>query len=374
MKNGGISKVCDCKRKVWAKCGHSWHFNFKVRGGPSYRFSVDTEAGKHIDSKTEANALADTWRTAIRAGTFRRRGDVPPVVTPSTPDAITFASFGEIYLTRRGKPATSNDTSHMRRLMTFALPGPCGTQPFGDKFIGAITEDDIELFFVHLREEGRAAGTKNKYVQLVKAMFRWATKKGYLPRNPISDDSTIIKRDKGAKRDRRLVPDVINPTTGAIEREGEERRLLAVANPALQRLIIGALETGMRRGELLSLQWQDVDMQRRELTVRAENTKTDEARHLPISSRLAGILEMARTDPTGREFGPLNYVFGDTVGRKVATTKQVDTRGASRSFWPSSCIVCGRSLGSFCRQARMISSNACGSFALVRLEGGTGCL
>ena len=35
--------------------------------------------------------------------------------------------------------------------------------------------------------------------------------------------------------------------------EGEEGQLLAVAGSQLQRLIIGALETGMRRGELLAL-------------------------------------------------------------------------------------------------------------------------
>ena len=59
-------------------------------------------------------------------------------------------------------------------------------------------------------------------------------------RNPIADPETI-KREKHAKRSRRLAP-------------GEEPRLLAVAPPHLQRLIIAALETGARRGELLSLQ------------------------------------------------------------------------------------------------------------------------
>src|SRR5690606_9416965 len=157
-----------------------------------------------------------------------------------------------------------------------------------------ITEDQIEVFFGVLRSEGRSASTRNKYVQLVKALFRWAMKKGYLQRNPIAD-SEVIRRGRHAKRNRRLMPDVLNGN-GQTVREGEERRLLAVAGPHLHRLLIGALETGMRRGELLSLRWQDVSLDRREITVRAETTKTRTARAQPMSSRLAGVLDMAHTE------------------------------------------------------------------------------
>ena len=31
--NGGLRKRCGCPRKVWPKCPHSWHFNYKPRGG-----------------------------------------------------------------------------------------------------------------------------------------------------------------------------------------------------------------------------------------------------------------------------------------------------------------------------------------------------
>jgi integrase len=202
-------------------------------------------------------------------------------------------------------------------------------QPAGLSF--DFSSERIEV----LRTEGRAASTRNKYVQLVKAMFRWAVKKGYLSRNPVADSDTI-KREKHAKRNRRLVPDVLNDK-GAIEREGEERRLLAVAGPHLQRLIIGAIETGMRRGELLALVWRDVNVERKEITVRAETTKTQTTRVLPVSSRLAAVLEMARTAlETFMDSGPTKkvsaderaailgrcYVFGDAAGLKVGNVKR----------------------------------------------------
>lgn len=237
-----------------------------------------------------------------------------------TPDAVTLKDFGQTYLARRGTPATKNDTACLGRLTAFALPGPNGEYDFGDKPLGAVTEDDVEAFFVCLRRKGRAASTLNKYVQLVKAMFRWAVKKGYLSRNPIAESDTI-RREQMARRSRRLAPDVFNEK-GDLERAGEERRLLTVASPLLHRLIIGALETGCRRGELLNLAWRDVNLTRKELTVRAELAKSRKQRILPVSARLAAVLEMARTDPASQQFPPEANVFGDAVGRKVISIKR----------------------------------------------------
>jgi integrase len=157
----------------------------------------------------------------------------------------------------------------------------------------------------------------------------------YLTRNPVAE-SESIKREKHAKRNRRLVADVLN-AEGKIEREGEERRLLGVAGSHLQRLIIGALETGMRRGELLGLQWRDVNLERKEITVRSETSKTRTGRALPVSSRLAGVLEMARTSlETFMATGPTSkltdeereafigrcHVFGDAAGLQVGNVKR----------------------------------------------------
>src|SRR5262245_56931689 len=101
-QNHGLRKICECPRRAWAKCAHSWHFSFKPRGGTfQHRFSVDREAGKHIESKTEAEALADTWRAAIRAGTFRRAQGAAAVMVAAAPDVLTLAVFLPRYYERR---------------------------------------------------------------------------------------------------------------------------------------------------------------------------------------------------------------------------------------------------------------------------------
>ena len=73
----GLRKVCDCGRRQWPKCPHTWHFSFKPRGGRRWRFSLDIELGHHIASKTEADTEADRIRTELRNGTFQPAAGVP---------------------------------------------------------------------------------------------------------------------------------------------------------------------------------------------------------------------------------------------------------------------------------------------------------
>ncbi len=75
--HNGLRKRCGCARRTWPKCPHSWHFNFKPRGGIGYRLSLDVELGRHIEGKTEAQTEADRIRTAIRSGTFHPRAVAP---------------------------------------------------------------------------------------------------------------------------------------------------------------------------------------------------------------------------------------------------------------------------------------------------------
>ena len=78
----------------------------------------------------------------------------------------------------------------------------------------------------------------------------------------------------------------------------------------------------MRQGELLALRWADVDLERRELRVRAETAKDNEDRYIPISRRLHAVLDMARHDPAGHPYGPQAHPFGDVVGGPVGSVKK----------------------------------------------------
>jgi integrase len=103
----------------------------------------------------------------------------------------------------------------------------------------------------------------------------------------VGDNSDVIRRKKEAQRHRRLEP-------------GEEDKLLRSAEPHLQALIVAALETCGRQGELLTLRWGDVSLERGEIILRAEHTKNRENRILPISTRVPeGVGDEARQSRGG---------------------------------------------------------------------------
>ena len=87
-----------------------------------------------------------------------------------------------------------------------------------------------------------------------------------LQQNPVS----LVSLPKvGRGRDRRL-------------EQGEEEKLLSVSGE-LKRIIIVALETGMRRGEILNIKRSHIDFVRQTLLIPL--TKTDTPRTIPLSSR-----------------------------------------------------------------------------------------
>ena len=132
-------------------------------------------------------------------------------------------------------------------------------------------------------------------------------RRGYRERTVLGPDCEL-RQDREVPRNRRLAP-------------GEEERLLQAAQRDLRALIIAALETCARRGELLSLQWREVDLERRRLRLLARRTKDGEERVIPISARLAAVLEYAKVGPAGTEPLPDDFVFGNAIGEQVRSVK-----------------------------------------------------
>ena len=79
-------------------------------------------------------------------------------------------------------------------------------------------------------------------------MLNWAVGREYLDRTPFRRGTEVLIRMEleDNKRRRRIS-------------ESEEAALLAVASPHLRSMIIAALDTGMRRGEMLALRFGDID-------------------------------------------------------------------------------------------------------------------
>src|SRR5215831_14270511 len=95
QKNNGLRKLCDCDRKRWSECVHSWYVNFKWKD-QHYRFSLDKELSTHVDSKSEAEKYAEEFRVQIRAGRFR----VKPEPEVPVKETLTLVKMMDQYRTQ----------------------------------------------------------------------------------------------------------------------------------------------------------------------------------------------------------------------------------------------------------------------------------
>ncbi len=92
----------------------------------------------------------------------------------------------------------------------------------------------------------------------------------------------------------------------ALSREDFQRLLACIRENWLKELVVFAVNTGMRRGEILNLRWQDVDLARRTLTIQTrENFKTKHGRRrvVPVNDVAYNVLASRH----GKS--PSEYVF-----------------------------------------------------------------
>jgi integrase len=371
-----LTKRCDCTLRQWTKCAHPWHFRFKHRGH-NWAYSLHRVADKPADyvmSKTEAKALADGLRAEIRSGTRRIDQPALPSAGLTFGDVCDRYTKGHINRPDRRETAKAEMIRQLAQLRGSLIPGPAGSLvPLETKPMAALVKADVEAIREARRDALAASRAALAEVQALQAayteaytdhpdgeavppleipeallkaarlakatpkagevgtnrlltrlqhLFTWAIGEGLVDQTPFKRNGVlVIKLNQKAEdpRSRRLVGD-------------EEARLVAAAGPHLQALIMAALETGCRRGELLSMQWGQVDLKRGTIFLPAEKTKTHEDRTVPITARLHAILDMRhtalkallnedRTEPEEIEVPGTAYVFGNEVGEAQDSIK-----------------------------------------------------
>ncbi len=227
-------------------------------------------------------------------------------------ERLTFTKLADIYRERKLQPPTyKGDTkvsglrsyeSLRRRLATL-------TTHFGNKRIRNITHADLEKFkLTRLKDKNKRrpddelkVATVNRELQLLRAVFNFSKRQGWLTRNPFEQGESLISLAQETKRDRILT------------REEEEKLLAACTGRRahLKAILICALDTALRRNEILQLRWNDVDLAGRLIVVRASTTKTMRERTVGLTDRLTGELqrlyELAPDDPECLVFGYTDF-------------------------------------------------------------------
>ena len=123
-----------------------------------------------------------------------------------------------------------------------------------------------------------------------------------------------------------------------VSTNGSDCPFLAACGAHLRAVIEAQLETCSRPGELLSLQWSQVDWERNELFLPSEKTKSGKLRKdgsgdrwIPMTQRLRAILEMRKLDRDRKEWAGDRYVFGNEAGERIKSVRTAFRQSCRRA-------------------------------------------
>lgn len=303
----GLYKRCEhrSQRRKRDECEHPWWACFRKK-----HVSLTKWTGRAVESRAHAETALSDLKRVIKAGTFADGGLLASTLT--TPEALTFQKLAALYVDLYLQPSknrTKREDIAYRIPQLVALVGP-------DRLVKDISFAVIEDLTTRLRQPHPirrkkpsndpprmrllSASTIRSHQKRLSEMLDWAVRRGYITTRPeIRFDRVSNKRERVLSRD-------------------EEKRLLTHAAPHLQTLIIAAVDTGMRKGEMLALLFSDIDWENNRIRLRWETTKSQKERHVPISTaRLRTRLLFQRLDASGEQKPDDAHVFSNEAGEQI---------------------------------------------------------
>lgn len=236
--------------------------------------------------------------------------------------AYTFRELVEAFRAQEAKPAVilkgrkvtgyKQDIKNVHRVLDLLA------DHFGDKPILEITFADLENFRTWYSKRPTARGglpaiaTVNEKMSFLRRLFNFAIQIYWMDVSPFKRGASLIDKAGEAVRNRMLTFEEekrLLDACGEVKTVTFERRLRAgyrrgegtetvtqsipIRRGKLKRLIITALDTAMRRGEIFNLRWGQIDFEKRVIRITgtaAAETKTGQAGVLPMTERLRKVL------------------------------------------------------------------------------------
>ena len=233
-------------------------------------------AGERVQESTgTANRREADKFLALRLSEVERR-----VFVKDT--RITLDELGERYIpyAETRKRSWKRDVQMLGNLKLF----------FGNPMLRDITPLRLEKF-QQVRGKVAAPATVNRELALLKHMFFQAEKWGLYSGNPVRLVS-FLKEDN-------LKCETLS--------EDEEETLLAAAPPYLKDVVLFAVNTGLRRSDVFNLKWEDVNIERKQLTIIMG--KTRKVHEVFLNPKALEVLNRQRRDS--------EYVFTNREGEKI---------------------------------------------------------
>ncbi len=240
----------------------TWWYEFTV-AGRRIRESANTTR-KTLAQEAERKRRLEIERAAAGLGTVEQRTARLATVREATKNYLADHAVNH-------RPASTTFARscflHIERLL-------------GDRLLTECDEKTVRKYIKTRQDEGAAGRSVNAEV---------------------GELSRAIAHARGSRVTARMLwPNIRkleeNHDVGrALTREEEARLLAAIPDKGSIGVFLRiALATGMRRGEILGLTWERLDLDRQELTVGKAKTAAGTGRRIPINRNLAAVLEVYR--------------------------------------------------------------------------------
>lgn len=287
------------------------------------------------DNKTHARTLRDELERS-----YDERGEAA-----IEGNKLRFHELADLFERRKLTPAKYHGSGAARRKVSglrSLLPSRHYVrvlrEHFNTRLVRGISHADIEDFKMKRLREPTSRGERsitdvNRVLEFLRAMLRFAARNGWIVRTPFETGSPLISKADENRRERILT-------------YGEEARLIEACRAKskieyvnngkhikfvrrtrrdyLLALIIVAIDTGMRKGELLKLTWHDVDFENRVITIVAMNSKTARERRVGMTDRTFDALQALWS--RGAK-SPDDLVFGINDNFKISFRTVLTTAG-----------------------------------------------
>ena len=248
---------------------NSWVVKYKDENGNWRRKST---GNKDLVTKTMAKEILKDIERKVMLGQY-------DMVKHQVPTLRTFSrEYIDYQKNIKQNRSWQKDESHLRRFNSL----------WGDRKLSNISAKEIDDYKTIRLQQVKPA-TVNRELAALRHLFYLAEKwDKFYGKNPVAK-SGLLKEDNLQER---------------ILSFEEEKLLIQNSSPHLVPILVTALNTGMRKMEVLTLTWKDINFDTNFITIRKDISKSKKVRRIPINTKLRGVLlkQKIKTQHSGNVF------------------------------------------------------------------------
>lgn len=203
-------------------------------------------------------------------------------------EQITFRKLYDVYYNQYAVVYNKRPMDNRKTMELHVFPA------IGNQSINNITTERIRKLFIEIGDK-RAGGTANRILALINSVFNFGIKNNYLSGvNPCYG----IKKFRTKTRDRFLSKEELALFFDAVE---EEEQLF-------KDFFLTLLYTGARKGNVLSMKWEDIDFDLQRWRIPDSQTKNKEVNIVVLSEEIIQLLKERKKENEKSET-PSKFVF-----------------------------------------------------------------